>query len=285
MERAKRRAVLFVFIASVLFSIGGLCVKLIPWSPLAINGSRNLIGAAVVGTYLLLSRHRLRWNRAVAVGALSLVGTTTFFTAANKLTTAANAIVLQFTAPVFVIIFSLLIFRKKPTRRDVITCALVLLGVGLFFADSLRAGDALGNVTAVLSGVCYAGVFMMNASEKSDALSSVFFGELLSGVIFTPFCAGEERLAPVPLIALLTLGIFQLGLAYVFFSLGVKYTPPVTASLIAGLEPVLNPIWVAIFYKETITPLACVGAVFVVGAIVTYDVLNARQSQVPGENG
>jgi len=100
----QRQSVLFVFLASVCFSTGGLFFKLIPWSALAINGARNLIGSAVIGVYLLVTRHRISVNPRVIVGAMSLIGVTTLFAVANKLTTAANAIVLQFTAPAFVIL-------------------------------------------------------------------------------------------------------------------------------------------------------------------------------------
>lgn len=276
MDREQKRSIFFVFMASLLFSIGGLCVKLIPWSALSINGARNLIGVIVIGIYLLVSKHKLRWNLPVFIGALSTMGTTTLYTIANKLTTAANAIVLQFTAPVFVIIFMLLIFHTKPKKLDIITCVAVLFGVLLFFVDGLRAGNMLGNLVAVLAGVCYAGVFMMNASEKSDSMSSVFFGQLGSAIVFTPFCFAETDFSPAPMAALLVLGVLQVGVAYIFLSLGIRRTPPVTASLITGLEPVLNPIWVAVFYGEHISLTALFGAVIVVGTIVCYNVIKAR---------
>ncbi len=279
MERKQKRGTFFVLLASLLFSIGGLCVKLIPWSALSINGARNLIGVLVIGLYLLVSRHRLKWNLPVLLGALSTFGTTTLYTVANKLTTAANAIVLQFTAPVFVILFMIFLFHVKPQKLDVLTCGVVLFGVLLFFIDGLRAGNMLGNLVAVLSGVCYAGVFLMNASEKADALSSVFFGQLAAAVIFTPFCLGETDFSPAPMLALFALGALQVGLAYIFLSLGIRTTPPVTASLITGLEPVLNPVWVALFYGERISPTALAGAVIVIGAIVGYNVLKNKRSK------
>lgn len=279
MERKQKRGTFFVLLASLLFSIGGLCVKLIPWSALSINGARNLIGVLVIGLYLLVSRHRLKWNLPVLLGALSTFGTTTLYTVANKLTTAANAIVLQFTAPVFVILFMIFLFHVKPQKLDVLTCGVVLFGVLLFFIDGLRAGNMLGNLVAVLSGVCYAGVFLMNASEKADALSSVFFGQLAAAVIFTPFCLGETDFSPAPMLALFALGALQVGLAYIFLSLGIRTTPPVTASLITGLEPVLNPVWVALFYGERISPTALAGAVIVIGAIVGYNVLKSKRSK------
>ena len=280
MEKENQRpswgAVVCVLLASVCFSTGGLFIKLIPWSALAINGARNLIGAAVIGVYLLLTRHKLVFNKTVFIGALSMIGVTTLFAISNKLTTAANAIVLQFTAPAFVILLMALLFHVKPRRADVITCAAVLLGVVLFFVDGIQAGNLLGNITAVLSGICYAGVFMMNTGEKADAISSCFLGQLAAGVIFTPLCLGESDFSVPTLLSVLALGVIQVGGAYILFSMGIKRTPAVTASLITGLEPILNPLWVAVFYGETVSRLAIVGAVIVVGSIVLYNVWIAK---------
>ena len=277
-ERHRSRlAVLCVVAASVCFSTGGLFMKLIPWSALAINGARNLIGAAVVGLFLLLTRHKPVMNKTVAVGALSLMGVTTTFALANKMTTAANAIVLQFTAPVFVILLMAVLYRQRPKRADVLTCAAVLLGVVLFFVDGIRAGNLAGNAVAVISGICYAGVFMMNTGKGADAISSSFWGQLISGVVLTPLCFRETDFSAPVLLAVLALGVFQVGGAYILFSLGIRHTPAVSASLITGLEPVLNPLWVALFYGETFTALSAVGAVIVVGSIVLYNVWNARQ--------
>ena len=270
-------AALCVFLASVCFSTGGLFIKLIPWSALAINGARNLIGAAVIGIYLLIMRHRIVFSRSVFIGALSLVGVTSLFAVANKLTTAANTIVLQFTAPVFVILFMWLLFGERPKRADVITCAAVLFGVILFFIDGLQTGNQLGNIAALVSGVCYAGVFMMNTGENADAISSSFLGQLAAGIIFTPLCMRETDFSAPVLAAVAALGIVQVGGAYILFSYGIRRTPAVTASLITGMEPILNPIWVALFYGEKITGLAVIGSVIVIGAIILYNISNARK--------
>ena len=269
-------SVLCVLLASVCFSTGGLGVKLIPWSALAINGARNLIGAAVIGAYLLASRHRIVFSRAVFIGALSMMGVTTFFTVANKLTTAANAIVLQFTAPVFVIALMALIYHVKPKRADLAACAAVFCGVCIFFVDGLRAGNLAGNLVAILSGVCYAGVFMMNTAGDSDAISSCFLGQLAAGVLFSPLCLRETDFSADVLIAVIALGAVQVGLAYILFSQGIRHTPPVTASLITGLEPVLNPLWVAVFCHEAVSGLAVVGAVIVVGSLILYNAYMAK---------
>ncbi|MBR3398002.1 MAG: EamA family transporter [Lachnospiraceae bacterium] len=273
-----RKATLCVFLASICFSTGGLFIKMIPWGALAINGARNLIGACVIGIFLLATHHRVVINRTVIIGALSLVGVTTLYALANKMTTAANTIVLQYTAPVFVILFMALIFHSRPSKTDVLTCTAVLFGVCLFFIDGLQSGGTFGNILALLSGVCYAGVFMMNAGKNADALSSSFLGQLAAGICFTPFCAAESDFSVKTLLMVFALGAIQVGLAYILLSAGIRYTPPVTASLITGLEPVLNPIWVAAFYHETISGLAFIGAFIVIGTIILYNLHRANST-------
>ncbi len=267
-----------MFLAAVLYSIGGLCIKLIPWSGMAINGARTAIALVVIGAYLKVVHHKPKMNLWVLVGALAVCGTNILFSIANKLTTAANTIVLQFTAPIFVIVFSMLFFGKKPKKLDLMACGLVLGGVLLFFIDSLSAGGMLGNVLALISGVSYAGVFLMNDMPDSDAISSVFWGDVISAVVGLPFLGYETEFSGNTVIALLVLGVFQVGTAYILLTEGLKTTPPVTASLVSGIEPVLNPILVAVFYHEMIGPVALVGAMVVVGSVVLYNVILARQT-------
>ena len=275
----QRRGVLFVFLASVCFSTGGLFIKLIPWSALAINGARNLIGSAVIGVYLLITRHRIVFSKQVFIGALAMIGVTTLYAVSNKLTTAANTIVLQFTAPVFVILMMALIYHQKPKKPDLITCFLVMLGVVLFFVDGIRAGNLIGNIMAVLSGFCYAGVFMMNTGENADAVSSCFLGQLAAGLVLTPLCFGESDFSAPTLAAVILLGTVQVGGAYVLFSIGIQDTPPVTASLITGLEPIMNPLLVAVFYGEKVSTLAVIGSVIVVCTILTYNLYLSKKKQ------
>ena len=275
----ERRSVLFVFLASVCFSTGGLFIKLVPWSALAINGARNLIGAAVIGLYLLITRRKIVFNRRVLIGALSMIGVTTLFAVANKLTTAANTIVLQFTAPVFVILFMSLFYHQKPGRVDLVTCFLVLLGVVLFFVDGIQAGNLTGNIVAILSGVCYVGVFMMNTGKGTDAISSCFLGQLTAGLVMTPLCFRETDFSLPVMAAVLALGIVQVGGAYILFSIGIRHTQAVTASLITGMEPIMNPLLVAVFYGEQVSALAVTGAVIVVCSILAYNVWLARKKR------
>ena len=275
---ASRRGTIYVFLAAVLYSIGGLCIKVIPWSGMSINSARNLIALVVIGGYLALTRHRPRVSRGVLLGAVCICGTNTLFTLANKLTTAANAIVLQFTAPIFVMLLSAFFLRRRPKKRDVAVCAIVLLGVLLCFADNLGAGGALGNVLALCSGLSYAGVFLLGDLPGGDPISSVFWGDVASAAIGLPFLLRETAFTPTALVSLVVLGAFQVGLAYILLTEGLKTTPAVTASLISGIEPVLNPILVAVFYHETIGPAAVAGAAIVLGAVVGYNMVNAKRN-------
>ena len=277
-ERSRRRGTRMVFYASVLYSIGGLCIKVIPWNAMSINGGRNLLALLVVGAFLWLTRHPLRFNRWIALGAVCVCGTNMLFTLANKLTTAANAIVLQFTAPVFVMLLGALFWKRRPGRLDLTACAVVLCGVVCIFVDGLEAGNTFGNVLALASGLCYAGVFLMNDMPGSDPICSVFWGDVASAVTGLPFLLMETEFTPMVLVSLVLLGVFQVGLAYVLMCTGLKTTPAVRAALISGIEPVLNPLLVAVFYRERVGALSVLGAVIVVGGIVAYNLLKGRDT-------
>ncbi len=271
---------IMMLIASILFSTGGILCKLIPWSPLAINGIRNLLGGLLIGAYLLTTHHKLRFNFKILIGAICMCGVTTLFIVANKLTTAANAIVLQYSAPIWIILLSALILHKKPVRRDVITILIVIVGIVFFFLDGIGSGNAWGNIAAIVAGIFYAGLFLLNSLPDADALSALFIGQLGTGIILSPLVFQESDFSATPIIAVIALGLFQVGLAYIFFNLGTKFTTPVTASIIAGVEPILNALLVAIFWGEMLKPLALIGAVIVIAAILIYNILNARRQTV-----
>ena len=267
----RRLGTAMVLAASLCFSTGGLLMKLIPWNPLAINGVRNAISSVVIGLYILATHHRIKFNPTVLVGAISMAGVTTLYSIANKLTTAGNTIILQYTAPIWIVILMYLFFGKKPNRTALISILIVFVGILCFFLEGLSSGKWLGDLLALLSGVCYAGVFMLNSFEKGDALSSVFFGQLACGVFMSPFVLRETDFSAPVLLCVFLLGAVQVGLAYIFFTTGTKYTDPVTASIINALEPILNPILVAVFYGEMLGRLSLVGAVIVLAGILYYN--------------
>ena len=249
-------------------------MKLIPWNPLAINGVRNAISSVVIGLYILATHHKIKFNPTVLVGAISMAGVTTLYSIANKLTTAGNTIILQYTAPIWIVILMYLFLGKKPNRTALISILIVFVGILCFFLEGLSSGKWLGDLLALLSGICYAGVFMLNSFEKGDALSSVFFGQLACGIFMSPFVLGETDFSVPVLLCVFLLGAVQIGLAYIFFTTGTKYTDPVTASIINALEPILNPVLVAVFYGEMLGKLSLVGAVIVICGIMYYNLRN-----------
>jgi len=268
--------ILLVLIAATLFSIGGLCIKMVPWSPLAINGARSLISVLVLAIYLKIVKHKIVVNSAVLFGAVCMTGTTSLYCAANKLTTAANAIVLQFTAPIFVILLMWVLKNEKPKKVDIMACIVVFSGIICFFIDGLLVGNMLGNFIAVLSGVCYAGVFMMNSFEKSDAISSVFLGHALSAVTGIGFVFQETDFGTQTLVGIFLLGVFQMAIAYIFMSKGLQQVSAITASLTTAIEPILNPLLVAFFWGEMISPLSLLGAAIVIVGVIGYNLIKIK---------
>ena len=276
---SSRKGLLFVFIAAVLFSIGGLCVKVIPWNAMSINSFRSIISVILLLGFAKVTGRKFKLTPGVLIGAVSMCGVTTLYAMANKLTTAANTILLQFTAPVFVILVMWLVFKEKPKRLDVITCIAVFGGVACFFLDSLGSGSFLGDALALLSGVCYAGVFMMNKFPGADPLWATILGQVMGAVVGFPWLIQETQFTPVAIGAGVALGVFQLGVAYMFFTTGIRYAPPVAACLVAGIEPILNPLLVAVVLGEMISPLSLVGGAIVFLSIMAYNVLSARQEK------
>ena len=274
-KRRANRGPLFVLAAALLFSPCGMLVKLVPWHPLAISAARSLIAGAELLIYMKLRGHRLVVNRAVLLGGFAMGATSTLYVVANKLTTAANAILLQYTAPIFIILLMWAFFKVRPTRLDVAATAVLLCGVVLFFVDSIGGGALVGNVIALSSGVTWALVFMMKQWRGADNLSSVFFGCVFGFVVGLPWlCSPDVAWTGTAIGGVAVIGVLQFGIAYIFMAKGLGSTPPLTASLISMIEPVLIPILVALVLRETVGGFALVGAVVVVGG---YNILKAKQ--------
>ncbi len=269
---------MWVVLAALLMSTGGLFIKMSPWNGFSINGARCFFAVLVVGIYLIVTKHPLKFNRWILLGSICVSGTCLLYSVANTLTTAANAVVLQFTAPVFVMVLSAIFWKRRPTKLQMVSCAVVIVGVVFFFLDSLSAGNMLGNLLALCAGLTYAGVFLLDDLPAADPISSVFFANILSAVVGLPFVFRETDFGMAAWASVILLGVFQVGLAYVFMCKGLKNTPAVTASLITGIEPILNPTLVAIVFHETIGTLALFGAVIVVSTVLIYNVCSARQT-------
>lgn len=264
------KAMLFLAIASILWSTAGLFIKWISWHPIAIAGVRSGIAATIILIYWLLRYKALPPlpNKKKLFGALNYVILVMLFIGSNKLTTSANAILLQFTAPVWVMLFAS-IFLKEPIKKsDYITVAFVFAGMILFFLGNLGAGGMLGNFLAILSGVAMAVmVVSLKGVKTGSPLEIVFWGNIFTVIAGIPFYSAVVLDGP-SVTGILLLGIFQLGISYIFYAEGIQKVSALEGILIPVLEPLLNPVWVFIFNGETPTVYALIGGVIVVGSVL-----------------
>lgn len=270
---------LFIILAAIFWSFGGLLGKLIPWSGITIAAFRGLFAAITIGIYRRSFRFRL--NRSILLAALSLTLTTILFMMANKLTSSANAIVLQYTSPIFIILLTIFIYKQKPRKRDLFALIGVFAGISLFFFEQLQSGHILGDLLALASGLTFAGVFFANKLTNASPIDATFVGNLLS-ILLIPLVFFDQSFVQNQSLQIwfliIVMGVFQLGFGYIFFALGIKQTQATTASIIATLEPVLNPVWVFLVLGEKPTPLALLGALIVLVTVMIYNFIVTKDN-------
>jgi len=268
-----KKAQLTIAFCALLWSTGGLLIKWINMSPIAIAGARSGIAGLVMFLYLI--HNSTKKNRKASstlftptnnhqlIGAVVYAVMIISYVAANKMTTAANAILLQFTAPIWVALFSGWFLKEKVSRKDWIAVVITMMGILLFFKDNLEVGRILGSSLAVLSGICLAGVVILLKLDTSDSpVQMTFLGNMITFIICLPslFLSNPNTL---DLIYLIILGVFQLGISYILYNHAVKHVSAVEAILITIIEPLLNPIWVFLFTGESPGLFATLGGVIV----------------------
>lgn len=265
MTPKRNLALFFLVLTAVLWSLGGLLIKLVDWNPIAIAGARSLIAAALI--LFIIKKPDFRFTIAKFAASFVYAATVITFVYANKLTTAANAIILQYTAPIYVAIFGAVFLKEKVRWYDVITILAVFGGMILFFIDELSPGSMLGNILAIISGVFFALVALLLRFQKDDSpLDRIFWGNVMTAIIAIPFMFNT-----VPdtksITGIILLGIFQLGFSYILFSFAIKNVSALEAVLIPIIEPVLNPIWVALVVYEIPGIYSLIGGGIVLTAV------------------
>lgn len=263
---SKKQAALCLILAAILWSSGGVLIKYISWQPMAIAGGRSLVAAGVI--LLAFYRQRLTFSRTQWAGAVAYCSMVSTFVMATKLTTAANAILLQYTAPVYVALLGSWLLKEKTTSRDWVTIGLVFWGIVFFFLDKVSVGGMLGNFLGIVSGISF-GMFVicMRKQKNESPFGTVLLGNLMTFAISLPFFKASE-FTTANLLAVGFLGIFQLGLAYVLYTKAVCYVRALETTLITAIEPILNPIWVFMFLGEAPSKYALIGGAIVIGAII-----------------
>lgn len=277
----KTTAMLMMAMCAILWSTGGIFIKLISWSPLLIAGARSLISAGVLGVYMAYTKTPIKMCKYSIGAGIGLCGCCTLFVLSNKLTTAANAIVLQYSAPVFILIISALMFKQKLKKKEVLAVAGTMFGIVLFFFDQLAPGNVLGNVLAILSGIFLAVMFVMVGQAGGDdsiRMSGILFAHLLTAAIGIPIgIIGTSSYSGMEIFYIVILGIFQLGIPYVLYAVASRDCPPLACSLIGMIEPLLNPVWVFIFAGELPGIFAFAGAVIIIAVVTWWCVTGDRE--------
>ena len=278
MITTERKSILQMALCAMLWSIAGVLIKLVPWNGMVIAGVRSLICAAVFVTYMLLTRRRFVITAKTLRLALTVPATSLCFMMANKMTTAANAIVLQYIAPVFLIAYESLFHKKRFRKGDYVAVLCTMVGVMLFFLDQLKGGALLGNILAILAGAFFAATMFTVATVDEDArLSGLVQGHLITALIGLPFIFiyGAE-LSAQAVTAVLVLGVFQLGIPYILYGLAASGCSPLALTLLAALEPILNPLWVFLFVGEAPGRTALFGGLVVIVSITLWCVWDVR---------
>ena len=261
-----------MLLCAALWSIAGIFIKLIPWNSIVIAGLRSLIAGLVMFVYMRARGIGFTADRRSLAGGAALCLTLTCFVAANKLTTAANSIVLQFTAPMFIVVFSALFLKKRFSRADVLAVVLTMAGISLFFFDQLTPGHLAGNCVAIFAGMAFACYYMsLEGASESQRMSAILIAHGLTFLVGLPFTfVYPPELSAAPVACILVLGVVQLGIPYVLLGRASGACPPLACSLLGAVEPLLNPVWVFIFDGEAPGMWALIGGVVVVVTITVW---------------
>jgi drug/metabolite transporter (DMT)-like permease len=270
----RRRAILFLILAATLWSTGGLMIKSTSWQPLGILVGRNIFSSVVLLLYL--RRFPMRLTRWKLVAAVSHILTAFLFISSTRLTTAANAIFLQYTAPIYIVILGFWFLHESPTRTDWISMPIIFGGMLLFLGDRLSLDSVHGIFLAVLSGMTMAMMTVaLRAQKDGTPAESILLGQLFTVLVGIPLILRESWTA-ANLLIIAYLGIFQIGFAFLLFTNAIKHVPAIEATLISTLEPILNPVWVLLFNGERPGMYAVLGGLVVLAGICVNAVGSAR---------
>ncbi len=276
-QQAKGR--FFIIGTALLWGLAGVCVKSIPWNSFSIMASRCGIGILMFA--FLRKGFGIKFNKYTLWGAIMMSITGILYMMSIKLTTAATAIVLQYTAPIFVFLYSVFFQKKKAKLSETLIVLMVFGGCVLSFVDQLDTTRMLGNILGLLSGVSFAAQIIIFSDKRADSNDGMYLSNILSFIVCVPFMFFDKNMAFSPKIIfwVLVLGIFQYGLANIFYAKGCQIINKIETSLLLTIEPVFNPIPVFLVTGEMPGALAVTGFIIVVGGITFYGVLPLIQNK------
>jgi drug/metabolite transporter (DMT)-like permease len=271
-----------VFMAACLWSTSGLFIKLVPWHPVVIAGLRSLIAFLFMLAVRLIFPPR-RGERSARgplwAGAAAYALTMMSFVIANKLTASANAIMLQYSAPVWAALIGWGLIGERPRWDHWGALVLVMGGLALFFREGLAGGGFVGDCVALLSGVLFGThSVVLRMLKKGRPQDSMLLSHGLNFAFCIPFLFFYTPALSAPsLLPILFMGIFQVGCASLLFSAGIKRIPAVQAMLTAMIEPILNPLWVLLVTGEKPSARALLGGGVIIAAVAGSSLVSKRR--------
>lgn len=270
------KCLLLLMAVAMLWSSSGLIVKSVNWNPLALASARAFVAATAI---FFIARKKTRWERPGRVqwlGSILVALVALLFVSSTKLTTAANAIFLQYTAPVWVAILAPLLLGERTTRRDCFFIALTFVGMGLFFKDSMSAEGFWGIILGILCGMAFAGMAMsFRFLKDGQSFQIMVYGNLIlaaAGLVFWRPPWPDARSIAIIIAA----GIFQYGLSYYLLGLASEGVSSLELVLVTVLEAVLNPLWVYLVIGEKPGAWAVAGGAVVLTSVTAWSILKTR---------
>lgn len=271
-----QKGIFAIVVAALLWSTGGLFIKLISLDAFQLSFYRSIFSAL---TFLVLfNRKVFIINIPVILNGLFYAGILILFVIATKLTTAANAIFLQYTAPIYVLILEPILLKTKLRRINVLSVIISFFGMTLFFVGEISPSHFEGNLIALLSGICFAAFLIgIRKSNESYRIPAIFWGNVFIITLCFYSVYNDFRIDSKNILMVAYLGIFQIGLAYAIFTYSIKRIEGIEAALIAMIEPVMNPIWVYFGYGEKPTPFAILGGLIILTTIAIRTIITERK--------
>jgi drug/metabolite transporter (DMT)-like permease len=280
-----------VLLCAFFWSTSGLFIKLVDWHPVLIAGVRSFVAALFImvaglaGGIILKRRGKERRFGAgskpvpLVAGGLAYAATMIFFVIANKLTASANAILLQYSAPVWAALLGWILIGERPGWEHWGALVLVITGLFIFFHEGLGGGTLPGDGIALLSGLTFgANSVFMRMQKEGKPSDSMLLAHIITAAFCIPFFFFyPPEFTPSNTAAVIFMGTIQTGLASLLFAFGIKRIPAVNAMLAAVLEPVLNPLWVLAVTGERPGLRALPGGALIVGAVFVSSVITGRR--------
>lgn len=271
-------AMLWIFIAGFFWSVGGLMVKISQDNPITLLGYRALLSLPVL--LIFTPPKKLKINKKVFLYALFPTALAFTYVFSARLTTAANAIMLQYASPLYVVVLCYLLYKKKPGKEDIAVVIASMTGMILFFMDDYSPGNMIGNLIAVLGGLLFACYYTLTGASGEDSASIIIMSQIQLVVIAAAFMFWKEPLTlnRNSIIAVIGMGIVQRGLGEGIYGKAAPHCSPLDAVLMSMTEPLLNPVWVMLFYGERPQKFALIGSVVIVVSVIVWNLYKSKKA-------